>query len=295
MKMFNKIIHNVFKELVQLIKEIFNRSKWILFFSLFLFILVLKLLESIPYKIIPGTTDSWLSFWSTIFGSVISIVFTIFVMLYTIRTDENIRLAEKLPMIVPSNSTYSDLQIIEDGLPTNDLIYFTQKLYIDVYNLGLTGIFDIKGTVQVLDNISNKNLDVITKNDKIKINNKYFDPSSINEKKYFEFNRKLNLPSQQKSILLPGETIKIELPHEITLYLVALIALKKHSQINNNRNIESSPNIKINLKYKNYRNIYENIEFIVDLSTISIESIRNHGNYHSYWLNGIATINSINH
>lgn len=291
MKNNKDILNDIYKELTQLVYSFFKKYKFI-FFCLLIFIALIKILECIPLKIIPGSTDAWLSFWSTIFGSFISIVFTIFVMLYTIKNDDNKRLTEKLPIIVPSNTKYSDLQIIKNGLPTNDLKYFTQKLYINVYNLGVTGIFDIKGTVQVLDNINNKILDVITNNDKIIINNKYFNPSIKVEKNYFEFNRNLNLPSQQQSILHSREMINIELPHEISLYL---FALERAILANNDINIKFSPNIKINLEFKSYKNICDNIEFIVNFSEISIKSSNIYDNFYSYYLNGIATVNISNH
>lgn len=291
MKNNKDILNDIYKELTQLVYSFFKKYKFI-FFCLLIFIALIKILECIPLKMIPGSTDAWLSFWSTIFGSFISIVFTIFVMLYTIKNDENKRLTENLPIIVPSNTKYSDLQIIKNGLPTNDLKYFTQKLYINVYNLGVTGIFDIKGTVQVLDNINNKILDVITNDDKIIINNKYFNPSIEVEEYYFEFNRNLNLPSQQQSILHSREMINIELPHEISLYL---FALERAILANNDINIEFSPNIKINLEFKSYKNICDNIEFIVNFSEISIKSSNNYDNFYSYNLNGIATVNISNH
>lgn len=291
MKNNKDILNDIYKELTKLVYS-FTKKYKIIFFYFLICVALIKILECIPLKIIPGSTDAWLSFWSTIFGSFISIVFTIFVMLYTIKNDENKRIAEKLPIIVPSNTKYSDLQIIKNGLPTNELKYFTQKLYIDVHNLGLTGIFDIKGTVQVLDNINNKILDVITNNDKIIINNKYFNPSNIVEEYYFEFNRNLNLPSQQQSILHSREMIKIELPHEISLYL---FALERAILANNDINIEFSPNIKINLEFKSYKNICDNIEFIVNFSEISINSSHNYGNFYSYYINGIATVNISNH
>lgn len=287
--MKNQTINTVFKELTRLIKEIFKKTWYILLIGLSIFVLTLHLLEFISCNIFPGSTDAWITFCATIFGSFISVVFTIFVMLYTFRNEENKRLTENLPRIVPSNTTYSDFQFIEDGLPTNDLKYFKNNLYINVYNLGKTGIFDIKGSVQVLNDGNNPFLDLKVEDNYIKINNKYSDPSMEISNNYFRFNNKLDLPKQKQNILPSGQTIKIELPHEVTLFLYIVdYAIKANS----NKRIVFTPKIKVNLEYKNYKNISDEIEFIVDFNSISISSTHNHGNSYAYRLNGVATIDS---
>ena len=287
--MKNQTINTVFKELTLLIKEIFKKTWFILLISLFIFVLILHLLESISCNIFPGSTDAWITFCATIFGSFISVVFTIFVMLYTFRNEENKRLTENLPRIVPSNTTYSDFRFIEDGLPTNDLNYFKNNLYINIYNLGKTGIFDIKGSVQVLNDGNNQFLELEVDDNYIKINNKYSDPSMYINDNYFRFNNKLDLPKQKQNILPSGQTIKIELPHEVTLFLYIV---HRAIQENSTERIVFTPKIKVNLEYKNYKNISDEIEFIVDFNSISIHSTPQHDNSYSYCLNGVATIDN---
>lgn len=287
--MKNRTINTVFKELTRLIKEIFKKTWYILLIGLSIFVLTLHLLEFISCNIFPGSTDAWITFCATIFGSFISVVFTIFVMLYTFRNEENKRLTENLPRIVSSNTTYSDFQFIEDGLPTNDLKYFKNNLYINVYNLGKTGIFDIKGSVQVLNDGNNPFLDLKVEDNYIKINNKYANPSIETNNNYFKFNNKLDLPKQKQNILPSGQTIKIELPHEVTLFLYIVDCAIR---ANSDKRIVFTPKIKVNLEYKNYKNISDEIKFIVDFNSISISSTHNHDNSYSYRLNGVATIDS---
>ncbi|HEO6747461.1 TPA: hypothetical protein VBB13_001171 [Streptococcus agalactiae] len=117
---------------------------------------VIKILELIPFKLIPGSTDAWIGFWATIFGTFFSVVFTLFVMLYTLKSDARSREEDKQPIIIASNTEYEDLILIS-GYPNKNFSDIKDKLFINLINLGQTGVHSITGQVTVLNNETQRN------------------------------------------------------------------------------------------------------------------------------------------
>ncbi|MGT2666480.1 hypothetical protein ACVRYP_04030 [Streptococcus rifensis] len=266
-----EIMRKVLTELARLIVELFRKS-WgyliIVVIVLCAVIIVLEYFSEITSVIIiPGTTDAWLGFWGAIIGTFLSVVFTIFVMLYTMQVDKDSREAEKEPIIVASNTEYKELVMFnrdDDGTSMrNDPKIIENNPYFKLANLGSTGIFDIKGTVTVLNNVGES--DGVT----IKVENLYVHSYS-SDMRNLTFIRKQNLKSFANNSLMPGESVNIEFPPEVTLFSVAgsQNIMKKRPEL------DFSPELEIEIRYKNYKN---KEKYYLFRARIEIEK------YHVFW------------
>lgn len=277
------ILNDIYKELAKLVCSFTKKYKFIFLYFL-IFVALIKILELIPFKIIPGSTDAWLGFWATIIGSFLSVFFTIFVMLYTLKTDQQNREVDKKPIIIPDNTIFSNLVLI-DGYPDsfNDI---KNSPFIEIYNLGQTGVFDIHGTVQILD-IKNDNNSFTNKNGKIEFIYEFTSSGGTNVKKKLHFNTNLDLPPQEKTILSAGSNLRLKLPKEISFFT---FILSEHQYLHYLANQPKNFSIilEINLIFKDYKGGINNCKFQAELSTR--EYIVNrpipHSNHTTYSING---------
>ena len=277
------ILNDIYKELTKLVYSFTKKYKFIFFYFL-VFVALIKILELIPLKIIPGSTDAWLGFWATIIGSFLSAFFTIFVMLYTLKTDQQNREADKKPIIIPDNTIFNNLVLI-DGYPEsfNDI---KDSPFIEIYNLGQTGVFDIHGTVQILE-IKNHYHSLDYKNGEIEFISEFTSSSGMNVKKKLQFNKNLDLPPQEKTILSEGSNLQLKLPKEIS-FLTFILSQHQYfyNLVNPPKNF--SITLEINLKFKDYKGGKNNCKFQTLLSTHEyfMNHPKSHINHITHSING---------
>lgn len=260
--MNNQILEDIYEKLKSLMTELLKKTWLYIILALISLCAVIKILELIPFKLIPGSTDAWIGFWATIFGTFFSVVFTLFVMLYTLKSDARSREEDKQPIIIASNTEYEDLILIS-GYPNKNFSDIKDKLFINLINLGQTGVHSITGQVTVLNNETQKELGFQRDETSIKINNSYITPGSTISNQILEFPSTILLPSIGKNVLEPGGTIPIMLPNELTLFA---FILRERSWANKKY---FNPKIQIDLEYTNYRNEKCYYSFV---ATISIKS-----------------------
>lgn len=277
------ILNDIYKELAKLVCSFTKKYKFI-FLCFLAFVALIKILELIPLKIIPGSTDAWLGFWATIIGSFLSVFFTIFVMLYTLKTDQQNREVDKKPIIIPDNTIFSNLVLI-DGYPEsfNDI---KNSPFIEIYNLGQTGIFDIHGTVQIR-NIKNYYHSFTYKNGEIEFISEFTSSGGTNGEKKLQFNRNLDLPPQEKTILSAGSNLRLKLPKEIS-FLTFILSRHQYSYYLANQPKNFSIILEINLIFKDYKGGKNNCKFQAQLSTHKYIEDRPfaHSNHTTYSING---------
>lgn len=292
MKNNKDILNDIYKELTQLVYSFFKKYKFI-FFCLLIFIALIKILECIPLKIIPGSTDAWLGFWATIIGTCLSVFFTIFVMLYTLKIDQRNRDIDKKPIIIPDNTTFSNLVLI-DGYPEN-FDDIKNSPFIEIYNLGQTDVFDISGTVQVLE-INNDYRLLTYKDDEIEFESNFYTHGGMDKNVKLQFNKNLDLPYQEKTILSAGSNIKLKLPKEISLLTLILSKEQYLKSLSNTKNKNFSIKLEINLSFKDYKGYKNNCKFRAELSThnYSTNNPISKSNHKTYSIDGkILIINRL--
>lgn len=275
------ILNEIYKELTKLVNSFTKKYKFI-FFYLLICVALIKILECIPLKIIPGSTDAWLGFWATIIGSFLSVFFTIFVMLYTLKIDQQNRQIDKKPIIVPGNTTFSNLVLI-DGYPES-FDDIKNSPFIEIYNLGQTGVFDIGGTVQILHIDNDYNL-LTYKDNQIEFKSKFITSGGSEEKSELKSDKKLALPPQEKTILPAGSNLQLKLPKEISFLTFILSKKQKYSEIKSSR---FSIMLEINLLFKDYKGCENNCNFQAELSTNNFYTDYpiSHSNHATYSING---------
>ncbi len=277
------ILNDIYKELTKLVCSFTKKYKFIFLYFL-VFVALIKILELIPLKIIPGSTDAWLGFWATIIGSFLSVFFTIFVMLYTLNTDQQNREVDKKPIIIPDNTIFSNLVLI-DGYP-DSFDDIKNSPFIEIYNLGQTGVFDIHGTVRILDIKSDYN-SFTCKNGEIEFTYKLTSSGGTDVKKKLQFNTNLDLPPQEKTILSAGSNLRLKLPKEISFFTCIL---SEHQHLNYLANNPKNFSIilEINLIFRDYKGGENNCKFQAQLSTHEYIVNRpiSHSNHTTYSING---------
>lgn len=238
--------HNLeenYKKMSSLLVFLLKRTWWTLPSLLIIICVMINIFQMIPYKIIPGSTDAWLGFWGAIIGAFLSVIITLFVMLYTLSSDADVRLHEKLEIIVANNSNLKDILIL-DGYKCLEKI--DSKVYIEFFNLGKSGIYDINYTFSIddLDSIISTTGIHYFKTDK----NIFFveydeDINGKNEKKELRYiNDEFKVMSPSNNILLEGDSIKVDLPKEL-LFLLLLLSEEKDITLK----------ILFKLNYKNFQ------------------------------------------
>lgn len=260
--MNSQIFEEIYEKLKSLILELLKKTWVFIVLAIVLLCVIVRLLELIPFKLIPGSTDAWIGFWSTILGTFFSVIFTLFVMLYTLESDKKSREDDKQPIIIASNTEYDDLTLFR-GYPNKNFEHIKDKLFINLINLGQTGVHSITGKVTVLNDEIQEDLKFQRDDTSIKINNQYLTPGSTCSNQVLEFPSTLPLPQIGKNVLEPGGTIPMILPNELVLFA---FILRERSWLDKKY---FKPKIKIELKYINYRNEECSYSFI---ATISIKS-----------------------
>lgn len=282
MKKNKDILNDIYKELTQLVYSFFKKYKFI-FFCLLIFIALIKILECIPLKIIPGSTDAWLGFWATIIGSLLSVFFTIFVMLYTLKIDQQNREIDKKPIIIPDNTTFSNLVLI-DGYPDN-FDDIKNSPFIELYNLGQTAIFDIHGTVQVVEVENDYGL-LTYKDNEIGFTSYFTSGGGCRKEKNLQINKNLSLPPQEKTVLSAESNIQLKLPKEISFLTFILSQKQYFNSLSENRYKKFSIVLEINLIFKDYKGYENNCKFRAQLSTHEYNTGYSKNNHITYSIDG---------
>ncbi len=276
------ILNDIYKELTKLVNSFTKKYKFI-FFYLLICVALIKILEYIPLKIIPGSTDAWLGFWATIIGSFLSVFFTIFVMLYTLKIDQQNRQIDKKPIIVPGNTTFRNLVLI-DGYP-NSFDDIKNSPFIEIYNLGQTGVFDIDGTVQIL-HIDNDYKLLTYKDNQIEFESYFTTGGGLEKKSELKSDKKLALPPQEKTILPAGSNLQLKLPKEISFLTFILSKKQYFDSIDENKCKKFSIELEINLIFKNYKGDENNCKFRAQLSTHEYNTGYSENNHRTYSIDG---------
>lgn len=237
---------------------LFKRTWWILPILIIFLCFMINILQVIPYKVIPGSTDAWLGFWGAIIGTLLSVIITLYVMLYTLSYEADVRLHEKMEVIVANNFQLTEVPIL-DGY--RDVEKVDSNVYIEFFNLGKSGIYDINYAILIkdLDSVISKSGIHYSKEDNnsylIKYSEEYYGKNEIKHFVYSNDESKVITPTN--IILLEGASIKIDLPNDL-LFLLLLLSEEQ--------------TIKVEILFKlNYKNFQKNE--VTNYYTIYLENL----------------------
>ena len=214
------LIKETFDELVNLLISFLIKLRKI-FIALFVLIIVIGLLTLTQ----PGIINAWIGILGTLISTTFSVLISLFVMLYTMKTNRMNQELELIPQIIASNTSFEKLRITQDALWTNDLEKVIGSLPIDLINLGKIGIYDIQGTLTVLNYTiaEQKKTPYETKiiYEKVAIESEIW--TAFRDYKFsMDIQKSYTLAPQKKSVLLPADRVTIHLPKEITLFCLLL-------------------------------------------------------------------------
>lgn len=149
-----KIILFVSKEINEIIYSIKNNSRIIFKVAVILILstLTIGVMMKIPkLSFIGGNSESWLQYWGGLIGAMLGIYGSFIVMQHQFKLERRKTEEHNKPLIVPNSITFSKVRFPNTDGETPQMREYEKFLYIPVFNVGESSIFDIEHTIELIN------------------------------------------------------------------------------------------------------------------------------------------------